>query len=324
MSGRSTQIHRLGGIDAQNPLGFFSALGALRVLDELARDHGEEPPRLGFRDEGRQVAVIQTPHSLDELVTLLYEDARGQRGLLALSLCYGADGLPAPATEKDSRRDLKPAPAYAREYLEAVAAECARENGDPRSAALAGAFLSELIQDNNGNSKPTAFHFAAGQQQWLSMVHDLRNTLTQKHFEEALVGPWREHTAPSFAWDSSVSRMYALRATDPAKEKRGSIPGANWLGIVGLSFFPVLARNGRLQTTRVNGGWKDSRFVWPVWRGLLTAPVVRSLLRGDPLTLDSVARTALGVTQVFACRILRSDQGGYGSFTPADVLGPAR
>ncbi len=95
--------------------------------------------------------------------------------------------------------------------------------------------------DNNGNTKPTAFHFTAGQQTFLDMVDELRTGITAAHLREALDGPWLNRSQlPSLTWDSSVARLYALRAGNPSKEKRGSVPGANWLAVIGLSYFPVV------------------------------------------------------------------------------------
>lgn len=318
MSAANTrQTHRLIGLDGQNPLGLFAALGTLRVLDELARASGAQAPRLRFVDEGRQVAELETEHDAERVIELLLEDARSDRGRAALGLSYDENGEPCASNAPKARRDLKPSPSYAASYLREVALHWKQ---DRRAADLAHAFLSELVQDNNGSSKPTSFHFAAGQQQWLTMVLELREKLGADDLREALFGPWQEREAPSLAWDSSVARDYALRATNPSKEKRGSIPGANWLGVLGLTFFPVEAKGSRLVTTRVTGGWKDSSLIWPVWSRWTTRAVAEALLRGDPTKLDRDERARLGITQVFACRILRSDQGGYGTFAPADVV----
>ncbi len=52
---------------------------------------------------------------------------------------------------------------------------------------------------------------------------------------------------------------------------------------------------------------------------------VARLLRADVATLGRHEREALGITQVFRSEISRSDQGGYESFSPAEVeLPPAR
>jgi hypothetical protein len=51
---------------------------------------------------------------------------------------------------------------------------------------------------------------------------------------------------------------------------------------------------------------------------------VKSLLRLDSSRRTQRERLALGISVVFRSRILRTDQGGYGSFTPAEVVPPLR
>lgn len=126
------------------------------------------------------------------------------------------------------------------------------------------------------------------------------------------------------SWDASVSRNYALRAGDPSKDKRGSVPAANWLAVIALEFFPVAERRGRLATTGIVGGWKDSTLYWPLWDVPITSHAAASLLRVDARRWTSAERAALGIFRVHRADILRSDQGGYGSFSPADVVLPAR
>ena len=91
-----------------------------------------------------------------------------------------------------------------------------------------------------------------------------------------------------------------------------------------LEFFPVVEQRGRLATTGVVGGWKDSTFCWPLWRVPITACVVTSVLRADPRRWTSSEREALGIFRVHSSDISRNDQGGYGSFSPADVVLPSR
>jgi hypothetical protein len=56
-----------------------------------------------------------------------------------------------------------------------------------------------------------------------------------------------------------------------------------------------------------------------VWSPPASSRTIASLLRLDTLRLSTHEREALGVHQVFVARILRASQGGYGSFSPADV-----
>jgi hypothetical protein len=195
------------------------------------------------------------------------------------------------------------------------------------SVDWAAAFASDVVQDNKGNTKPTALHFTAGQQQWLSMVHSLLHGVTTEDLREALVGPWgylRE--LPVMGWDSTASRDYALRASDPSKDKKTGVPGADWLATRGLAFFPVsprsVVRGGErtteLQTTGCTGGWKTGKFTWPVWTVPLSRQMARTVVRLEGLAeLSEAQRIARGIGAVFQCKIRRTDQGGYGSFTPS-------
>lgn len=307
----------LTGLNGQNPLAFLAALGLLRVLDEqLAERKGSTRPRLAFAEEGR-VAVLRSALTLDEIYELVLKDAAGRLGAAALALAYDDEGKLVDPDGEDAIADLKPDPDEAARYLRSLL------NKDRRSLDLGAAFFSELVKDNNGNTKPTALHFTAGQQKFLEMVTELRRSLQRAHLEEALLGPWRGLDAlPSLSWDSTVARLYALRAVNPSSEKRGSVAGANWLAVIGLSYFPVNVRRGRLVTTGVVGGWKDGAFSWPVWSPPSTRLEVASLLRGDVGQLSRKEREAMGITQVFRSAITRSDQGGYGAFSPAEVVLP--
>jgi hypothetical protein len=309
----------LEGLEAHNPLGFLAALGLLRVLDHHAAATGGAPPRLGFVDHGRFVARLVTSHSLDDVIDIVMRDAAAQADNRALQFAYDDAGNVVPPTTKGASHDLKPPPAAAHALLDHAA------TAGPRTAELAAAWFSDLVKDRGGNTKPTAFHFTAGQQAFLDMVEELRQRLTADHVREAVLGPWLNTSPlPSLSWDASVARMYALRAGNPSKEKRGSVPGANWLAVLGLAYFPVVARRGRLLTTGIVGGWKDSVFTWPVWSAAGESSAIASLLRLDPAAWTHDQRTIYGIDTVFRCRILRSDQGGYGSFTPAAVIPPAR
>lgn len=305
----------LTGMDAQNPLGFLAPLGLLRVLDDDARRGGHPRPRLSFIDDGCPVPKLWTELSVEDVVQLVLDDAAAQAENPALQLAYNEAGEAMPPGGLKAIRDLKPLPGLARTFLEM----CAKT--DSRAARLSAGWFSELVQDNNGNTKPTAFHFTAGQQAFLAMVEELRRGITVADVREALLGPWLNlSTLPSLSWDASVARLYALRAGDPSKEKRGSIPAANWLGVIALELFPVVARYGRLETARIEGGWKDSTFTWPLWEVPLSVTTIAGVLRTDTSKWSPRQRAAAGITAMFRSRITRSDQGGYGSFSPAEFV----
>ncbi|MHB1329771.1 MAG: type I-G CRISPR-associated protein, Cas3-extension family [Gemmatimonadales bacterium] len=311
------------GLDGQNPLGFFAALGLLRVLDEHARANEVERPALAFSATPPFTARVVFDATLAQVKAIVLADAAAQGASVALRLAYGGDGTLCSPDTTGATRDLKPLPSTARQFLK-LAIEGGRRDSD-----LAAGMLSDVVQDNNGASKPTAFHFSAGQQAFLEMVEALRTGIDDAFLDEALVGPWRNTSKlPSLAWDSSVARLYALRASDPSGEKRGSTPAANWLAVHALAYFLVMPERSRtrtvLRTTNVGIGWKDVPFTWPLWSEPVESAVVASLMRLDSARRTQRERHALGISGVFRSRILRTDQGGYGSFTPSEVVPPLR
>lgn len=326
----------LTGLDGANPLGYFAALGVLRTLDHRARNTAataksrQQLPRLSWLQDGCWRPVIHQVSDVNNLVAALHEDVASWGDDPAFLLAYddGGETLLDPRSGDSCTRDLKPKPAAMREYLERLAQGASAKRNDAerrqlhRSLDTAAALASEVIQDNKGNTKPTTFHFTAGQQQFMKAVAELQEAVTEDDFREALLGPWlRESPLPNMSWDATNARSYALRARNPSGDKKTTVAGADWLGFVGIGLFPVTPRGKKLVTTGVVGGWKDSVFTWPVWEPPATYREVRALLRTPRLaTLDLSARASRGIAAVFAADIGRSDQGGYGSFSPAAVM----
>lgn len=311
----------LPGLDASNPLAYFAALGVLQVLSDSGKAvEGCGSWRLSWRDEGRWLAVLHGTDDIEDLIQCLHDDVASWSDELCLQLAYDTEGKRLPSSAGNATFDLKSAPETFRNFVDEVAVTCVPQR--LRSARQVAAYGSELVTDNNGNLKPTALHFTAGQQSFLGMVRALQRGLNRDDFCEALLGPWRnESRLPSLSWNASAPRVYAYRADNPAGEKRGSVPAADWLAFVGLRFFPVASKHSRLLTACVQGGWKNSNLCWPVWTRPLTVNAIRSLLAWQNLReADSQQRLAAGIAVFYQSKILRSDQGGYGSFSPASVL----
>jgi hypothetical protein len=293
----------LTGLDGANPLGFLAALGVLEVLHE--RNHST---RLQWLDEGGwRPALVGFESGLDELIACLDED----RASCATE--------PAIALEYDGKRDLKPPPQGFRSHLEDLVANASP--GRRRGVDWATAFATDVARDNNGNTKPTALHFTAGQQQFLKMVCELVEGVTPDDLREALVGPWRyKRPLPVMGWDATANRDYALRASNPSTDKKLGVPGADWLAVRGLTFLPSFPVKTRVLTTGCSGGWKTGRFRWSLWTVPATRDVVRSALLLPVAEMSPQEREGRGIGAVFSCGIKRSDQGGYGTFEPATVI----
>ena len=160
------------------------------------------------------------------------------------------------------------------------------------------------------------------QQQFLEMVAQLRDAVTREDFREAVFGPWRYVRAlPVLGWDSSATRLYALRADDPSKAEKRGVPGADWLAFRGLSFIRVAAVGSQVMTTGCSGGWKTGAFRWPLWETALARESIAVALQTPNLVdVPERDRRARGISAVFECAIRRSEQGGYGSFAPAAAV----
>lgn len=293
----------LPGLDGGNPLGLLAALG---VLEAVSSSNKQE--RLYWRHHATwQPVLCSDLANLDDLIQKLDVDRRGCVNDEAFSLEY------------DGKRDLKPKPDDYATFLRGLT-----DNLTPasrRSADWASAFASDVIKDSSkGNTKPTALHFTAGQQQFLQMVRELVERVSKDDLREALEGPWTyKSPLPVMGWDATSSRDYALRASDPSTDKKLGVAGADWMAIRGLPFLQTAPHLNKLLTTGCSGGWKDGAFTWPLWTVPLNGPVVGTLLRQDFLRISLAEREARGIGIVLRSAIRRSEQGGYGSFGPATV-----
>jgi hypothetical protein len=299
----------LTGLDGKNPLGLLAALGVVNALADRVKE-GQPEPRLSWRMEDTFRPVLDGGPDREVLLDVLVDDLASFRDEPAIDLHYkkGGDGALA--------HDLKPLRAEFASHLRRLIA-----NGSPRSLSFVAAFATDVAVDNNNNTKPTALHFTAGQQEFLAMVRQLVEGVRRDDLEEALFGPWRyERPLPVLQWDNSSSRDYALRASDPSKDKKLGVPGADWLAFRGLPFIRVAPVGDEVQTTGCRGRWKTGAFRWPIWTVPIGRSVIGSLLtspeifKADPLVLR-----ARGIAIVFESAIRRSDQGGYGSFAPASA-----
>ncbi|NUN15626.1 MAG: hypothetical protein HUU55_18535 [Myxococcales bacterium] len=303
----------LTGLDGSNPLGFMAAVGLVRILDDHAKSQNIARPRIRWVNQGRYYPVLSSVHDLDAVHNIVLDDVATWDST-TVGFAYTKDGQRVDDPEsKGAIWDLKPPPALLVEELKTI-----QKNG--RKAMFAAAFSSDVVTDGAGkNIKPTAFHFTAGQQQFLRMVDELRGGITRDDLEEALLGPWRgESRLPSLSWDASAARMYALRAKNPSDEKRGSTPGADWLAFQALPMFPSFPRGDRLLTTGLSGAWKKAAFVWPLWSPAAGRDSIQQVVAWPKLAkMNKSSRDALGITVVFESTTTRSDQGGYGSFNPA-------
>ncbi len=290
----------LDGLDGRNPLAYFAALGCLSAVSRMLP---ERDVQLSWRPGPLPRPVLHGDGlDPDEVVRLLDRDRVVWHGAAALTF----DGLSDVKLDADQQR----------RYLEA----CRNAPDQGRSAALAAALVAEgAFASTSGGGKPTDLHFTAGNQKFLVIARHLQQHVTEADLREAAFGPWRYgRSLPTFGWDLSDDRVYAYGFSDPAKTTKNTVPGADWLALVGLSAFPVRRAANRAIPPGASGTWKVGLFRWGVWEVPLTWGAARALIR---VGFEARQATAIhaGVFRIYSSRIRRSDQGGYGSFSPSSV-----
>lgn len=305
---------KMPALDGTTALGFLAALGVLDVLHRAGRD-----PVMYWKDSFAPAPIIQGISDIDELVEMIDRDRMRWRDGCLL------DG-------RTSRRfdDLKIEPVEHREW----AGEIFDNIAETRAYSdLFCALMSENALDAKGeNSKPTHLDFTTANQRFLKMVRELATEVDGERIREAILGPWRQDSPlPSLRWSPHTERLYALRAIRPTKDKPLGVPGADWLALLGLAFFPTcsIQRAGEqkfsLKTSACDQQWKVSAIRWPLWSVPLERDTVWSLVGDAGVVGERHQPTpahllALGVRQVMEAPIRRSDRGGYGSFGGASVL----
>ena len=296
----------LTGLDGTNPLGFLSALGV-----QVAFAEEDEQPRLWWSNEVTPRAVVDSAFTVDRIA----EQA------LTVFVQWKDSPTMVPRYDDGSRmqkgEELKLNLPDLRTYLR-QAGRCGAVS------ALITALVAEGSLDNQDVAKPSDLYFTAGNQKFLAMARQILDGVSREDLIAGLEGPWSYRSKlPSLMWDVSDDRVYALRASNPAPEKKLTNPGPEALAILGLSLYPVFAGQSRTLTQGCSGSWKAGRYSWPLWYKPASLNATKSLLAhayDDP----KAGRRhhwfhSWGISKVLRSPIRRSDQGGYGAFGPPEV-----
>ena len=296
----------LTGLDGTNPLGFLAALGVQVAFAEEC-----EQPRLWWSDDVTPHAVVDSAFTIDRIADQALTVFVQWKDSPTMIPRYD-DGSPMQKGE-----DLKLQPSDLRTYL-SQAGRCSA--GSTLNAAL----VAEGSLDNQDVAKPSDLYFTAGNQKFLKMARQILDGVSREDLITGLEGPWSYRSRlPSLMWDVSDDRAYALRASNPAPEKKLTNPGPEALAIVGLSLYPVFAGRSRTLTQGCSGSWKAGRYSWPLWYKPTSLNATRSLLAHAYDDPKAKRRRhwfhAWGISRVLRSPIRRSDQGGYGTFGPPEV-----
>ena len=296
----------LTGLEGTNPLGFLAALGVQAVfMDE------DERPRLWWSTDVTPHAIVNDSFTVERIADQALSLAVRWRDCSATNP-RRLDGTPIPKGD-----ELKLAPEDIRTYL------CRSYAGETGSD-LAAALLAEGSLDNSGVAKPSDLYFTAGQMKFLGMTRTLLGTVVRDEILTGLVGPWAYASElPSLGWDVADDRVYALRANNPAPDKKLTNPGPEALAIFGLSRHAVFGARDRTLTQGCSGSWKTGYYSWPLWHRPATSFAVKSLMAhacDDSSGNRSRWYPSWGVSCVLRSPIRRSSQGGYGTFGPPEVV----
>ena len=296
----------LEGLEGDNPLGFLAAIGV-----QVAFEHDVQQPRLWWTEDITPHAVVDEAYTLDRIVD------RASRTFADWGASYSVRPTRSDGSAIPKGDELKLKPSDIRAYLADAATG--------RASDLATALVAEGSLDKQGVAKPSDLYFTAGQMKFLDMARRILAGVDPVDLRKGLAGPWAyESKLPSLGWDVADDRVYALRANNPSPEKKLTNPGPEALAILGMSCFPVFAGRDRTLTQGFSGTWKSGHYSWPLWRKPAGSYGVKSLLAhayNDGTTSPRPGwYRSWGVFAVLRSPVRRSNQGGYGTFGPSEVV----
>jgi CRISPR-associated endonuclease/helicase Cas3 len=315
----------LDALDGANPLAFLAALGTLRLLTQAFPGHNL---RLAWHQRlGAWRPLLSTTRPIDEETML----AALHEGGLRLDTMFSPQLL--AASEAASPKNRKGEPRWRDKLLFPIGAlrefcEAATASPCP-SAEFSAAWACETAptgEEGEQLARRTRFDFTAGQQAFIRMLRELRQTCTPADLRRSLFAGWRySATAVSMRWDTQdEKRQYALQAVDPTNGSENpplADRGANFLAVEALPLFPLTPD----RTASQPGFGRDAEgrsWHWPIWTCPLGLDAIRSLMTLSLTDSDEwppLRRRALSVATVFRSGIVQPS-GRYRCFTPAESL----
>jgi len=251
----------------------------------------DELKQQGLRGNERKAAENEKLGPIDESLTKLRS-----KWLAALRRCV-------PSLELSLGKHLNATCTELREHMILALDEASQH--ERHILDLYAAFGSDVCsQDKSDQMLATKFCFitGSGHQYFLDTVRQLIENVTADRIEGALftqVEPQDEKC--SMRWDPQEDRRYAVMWSDPTAS--GNKAKTNWaknlLAYFGLQLLPSVPRSQGLFTT----GWSENEplaWNWPIWTGLMSSWVIRSLLSHPLMTEESGNREALGSLGVAA------------------------
>lgn len=258
----------LAGIDGQHLWGFLTALGALSLFDEHARENSLDSPRLAFREDG--TAVLQGPAAQEALATVLVDKLKALQPFL--------DGVLAGINKPSD---------FTKSSYETIAL-----SSDIPTTVNLLAGLACVVGEEASESTLCAAN-GASHQNLVQSMRDVLKLVEVEHIRMALFEPWKRAyrvpddkrkelklgtRKPTLRLDPSDERLYALRLSNPTTTDDFSTElGAQALAIPAFTLLPVVP--GKQPVTVASKRARQRvTFSWVLWNIPATLRTVRSLV----------------------------------------------
>lgn len=309
----------LPGLAGDTPAGFLAALGVLAAYDG-------EPAQPKMSWELGRYRIHPVIHGAGAVADIAAQAQKAVVGLLgSAAMQYrpehgaktknGRIGTLKFESGRDTRAFLDPAQGVSARLASCLAAE--------------GAYY---LKDGKRVSKPTAWDFMGGQQQFVKKVRD--EVLAEcdiARLTAAMEDRWytEKTEQKSLRWELSADRTGALSAKPPAEEEKRRNIGAEALAVLGLTFYPVFAYYppGAAHGEALTAGFHERNrrvpetYTWPLWTPPSSPAAVRDLLAA--VSEPHTRRAGLGIARVMTASVDRKSIGkGYVIFRPPSQQTP--
>jgi hypothetical protein len=301
---KSLQELPLPGLREDNPRDFLAALGLFRLVDLLWPEMNVQL----FWDQDKGSPCMQTTYAVTEdWACSILTELKNLSDPADSPLFHGA----VIKTETENYREA------------VIKAQKFAESGHALARLpqlLYATYASQLADENDGRTEPTAFSFANGQggKNLLRDIRELIQAVQPEDFQASLQGNGQAVSAKSMRWSPREFRPAAYRPHDPGTKLKGDdtldFPSFNLLAFFGLTFFPSVPTSRGSRTLGFEGDYRPEYFRWPVWKIPLGADLLQTLVC-LPLTY---LKSEVGVVRIWQSRRFSADKSLY--FAPPELL----
>jgi hypothetical protein len=289
----------LSGIDGGHLLGFMAALGALRLLDDVAVAAGSPRPTLEF--DASCTAVVGPALDPQVIVDAIMGGLDARRQYYVGSLAQF--DKPSDFTPHEFRELARSASGWRGDVLAGLACSTGDAMVESTLCAANGASHQELIRS----------------------IRDVLALVRPQHVSAALFNPWTKSyevpaelrkslslgsRKPTLRLDPADERLYALRATNPtpsASAYRTEL-GAQALAIPAFELLPVCPMQRPLCIAS-HAPRRQNRvfYQWCLWQVPATLSAVRSMLAAGPK--NAAQARSFGAFAAFEVARVTGDKG---------------